>query len=136
MKFQQTADFFFTFRLDAITNGFLNSPSGNITILQVHVFPRGEHRYLKAQHALQGHSEEELPERLLGSVRLNHLDLRAARELDTSVEVPAAQRPVPNGFFEDSRRSLSVSVPASASGSAPASRSMTPTPSAQGVVKA
>ena len=84
---------------------------------------------------MQGHSEEELPERLLGSVRLNHLDLRAARELDTSVEVPAAQRPVPNGFFEDSKRSLTVSVPASASGSAPASRSMTPTPSAQGVVK-
>jgi Protein ENHANCED DISEASE RESISTANCE 2, C-terminal len=80
---------------------------------------------------MQGHSEDELPERLLGSVRLNHLDLRAARELDTSVEIQAEQRPVPNGFFEDSKRSLTVIVPASA----PASATATPTPSNQGAIQ-
>lgn len=85
-------------------------------------------------HALQGHSEEELPERLLGSARLNHLDLRAARELDMSAEIPAAQRPVPKGFFDETKRNLSVSVPASAAGSAPPSASVTPTPSTQGVL--
>lgn len=89
----------------------------------------------QAPVVLQGHSEEELPERLLGSVRLNYLDLRAARELDVSKEIPATQRPVPKGFFEDSKRSLSVSLPPSASGSAPASAAITPTPSTQGTVK-
>ena len=33
---------------------------------------------------LQGHTEGELPEQLLGTARLNHLDLSTARELDTT----------------------------------------------------
>lgn len=37
---------------------------------------------------LEGQRREELPERLLGSVRLNRVDLAAAVPLDTSVELP------------------------------------------------
>lgn len=50
---------------------------------------------------MQGHSVDELPERLLGSVRLNHLDLKAAVELDTSAEIPSVPRQVPAGFMVD-----------------------------------
>lgn len=41
---------------------------------------------------LEGHTDEELPERLLGSARLNRLDLSAAITLDTSAEIPQVPR--------------------------------------------
>ena len=77
--------------------------------------PRSPHDRRLQSHppALQGHSTEELPERLLGSVRLNHLDLKAARELDTSVEIASVPRQVPAGFDVDGDPRRCTATPSS-----------------------
>eukprot|EP00892_Ulva_mutabilis_P002877 jgi/Ulvmu1/12590/UM092_0020.1 len=68
---------------------------------------------------LEGHSAEELPERLLGSVRLNHLDLKAAVDLDTSTEIPSVPRQVPAGFVVDGSDPRRSAAAASASSTTP-----------------
>lgn len=44
---------------------------------------------------LEGHHVWELPETLLGAVRVSRLDLSAASRLDTSVELPLRLIPEP-----------------------------------------
>lgn len=39
---------------------------------------------------LEGHSTHELPEALLGAIRLHHLDLSYAKHIDTTRELPLA----------------------------------------------
>jgi Protein ENHANCED DISEASE RESISTANCE 2, C-terminal len=47
----------------------------------------------RAAPRVQGQADDELPERLLGTVRLNHVDLNAATDLDTSRELPLHEAP-------------------------------------------
>jgi len=42
---------------------------------------------------LEGHSPEELPESLLGTVRCSHLDLHSAKLLDTTTGAPTIYQP-------------------------------------------
>lgn len=55
---------------------------------------------------LEGQAPEELPEKLLGTIRLHHLDLKAAMDLACDVEVPSLVTTPPPMQMRESGKSL------------------------------